>query len=164
MGIQVRQDTVSNNDEYLSRQFLYVLRLQRRRTAYSCTVLYKLYHTFHKTKNCSVASLILSSVSLQTKQIIFFPFFQPSVGSEMKPSASDWRYDNVLLAQSYHTPHGAVKDEYGEIVERSWRGKTEQQGQNLSQCHFVHHKSRTDPGANPVTLTSDHKYTYMVGL
>jgi hypothetical protein len=36
-----------------------------------------------------------------------------SAGSEMKPRGGD----NVLLGRSYRTPHGAVTDEYGAMVE-----------------------------------------------
>jgi hypothetical protein len=56
----------------------------------------------------------------------------------------------VLLGQSDRTPHGAVIDEYGAMVEwyicrgnRSTRRKP-------GQCHFVHHKSHMNwPGREP---------------
>jgi hypothetical protein len=35
----------------------------------------------------------------------------------MKPPTYDRGYDNVLLGQSYGTPHGAVMDVCGEMVE-----------------------------------------------
>jgi hypothetical protein len=35
----------------------------------------------------------------------------------MKPLTEDQGYDNVLLTQSYHAPHGVVIDEYGAMVE-----------------------------------------------
>jgi hypothetical protein len=43
----------------------------------------------------------------------------------------------MLLGQGYRTPRGAVIDEYGAMVECYWQGKTEELGENLSQCHFV---------------------------
>jgi hypothetical protein len=42
---------------------------------------------------------------------------QPTTVSEMKPLTLDREYDNVLLGQGYRTPHGAVIDEYGAMVE-----------------------------------------------
>jgi hypothetical protein len=42
---------------------------------------------------------------------------QSSVGSEMKPLTHDRRYDNMLLGQGYRTPHGAMIDEYGTIMQ-----------------------------------------------
>jgi hypothetical protein len=38
-------------------------------------------------------------------------------GSEMKPLTQDRGGDTVLLGRSYRTPHGAVTDEYGAMVE-----------------------------------------------
>jgi hypothetical protein len=42
---------------------------------------------------------------------------QPSTGSEKKPKLKDRGYDNVLRDQDYHTIHGVVIDEYGEMME-----------------------------------------------
>jgi hypothetical protein len=38
-------------------------------------------------------------------------------GSEVKPLTEDRGCDSVLLGQSNRTPHGAVTDEYGAMVE-----------------------------------------------
>jgi hypothetical protein len=64
-------------------------------------------------------------------------------GSEVKPF-KDRGCDSVLLGQSNRTPHVAVIDEYGAMVElyicrgnRSTRRKP-------AQCHFVHHKFHMD--------------------
>jgi hypothetical protein len=38
-------------------------------------------------------------------------------GSEVKPLTEDRGCDSVLLGQSDRTPHGAVIDEYGAMVE-----------------------------------------------
>jgi hypothetical protein len=38
-------------------------------------------------------------------------------GSEVKPLTEDLGCDSVLLGQSNRTPHGAVIDEYGAMVE-----------------------------------------------
>jgi hypothetical protein len=35
-----------------------------------------------------------------------------------KPLTEDRGYDNMLLGQGYHTPRGAVIDEYGAMVEQ----------------------------------------------
>jgi hypothetical protein len=40
-----------------------------------------------------------------------------SAGSEMKSLTYDPGGDDVLLGRSYRTPHGAVTDEYGAMVE-----------------------------------------------
>jgi hypothetical protein len=40
-----------------------------------------------------------------------------SAGSEMKPLTYGPGGDNLLLGRSYRTPHGAVVDEYGTMVE-----------------------------------------------
>jgi hypothetical protein len=52
----------------------------------------------------------------------FFFFLSISVssqcaGSEVKPPTEDRGCDSVLLGQSNRTPHGAVIDEYGAMVE-----------------------------------------------
>jgi hypothetical protein len=53
----------------------------------------------------------------------FFFFLLPisvysqCVGSEVKPLTEDQGCDSVLLGQSNRTPHGAVIDEYGAMVE-----------------------------------------------
>jgi hypothetical protein len=41
-----------------------------------------------------------------------------SLGSEMKPLTHYLGFENVLLGQGYRTPHGAVTDEYGAMVEQ----------------------------------------------
>jgi hypothetical protein len=38
-------------------------------------------------------------------------------GSEVKPLTEDRGCDSVVLGQSNRTPHGAVTDEYGAMVE-----------------------------------------------
>jgi hypothetical protein len=63
-----------------------------------------------------------------------------------KPLTLYRAYDNVLLGQGYHIPHGAVIDEYGVMVEW-WLA-----GENLPHCHLVHNDShfmstRTEPGS-----------------
>jgi hypothetical protein len=42
---------------------------------------------------------------------------QPSTGLETKPLTWHLVYDNVVLGQGYHTPHGMVIDEYGTMME-----------------------------------------------
>jgi len=37
-----------------------------------------------------------------------------------------------------------MKNKYGVMVELNWQEKTEGFWGNLSQCHFVHHKSHRD--------------------
>jgi hypothetical protein len=57
----------------------------------------------------------------------------------MKPLTEDQVYDNMLLGQGYHTPHGAVIDRYwgngGMMISR---GKLNNSKKNLLQSHFVH--------------------------
>jgi hypothetical protein len=47
----------------------------------------------------------------------FFCFASQCTGSEVKPLTLDRGCDIVLLGQSNRTPHGAVIDEYGAMVE-----------------------------------------------
>jgi hypothetical protein len=47
----------------------------------------------------------------------FFCFSSQCAGSEVKPLTLDQGCDSVLLGQSNRTPHGAVIDEYGAMVE-----------------------------------------------
>jgi hypothetical protein len=49
--------------------------------------------------------------------LLSFSVSSQCAGSEMKPRTEDRGCDSVLLGQSYHTPHGAVIDEYGAMVE-----------------------------------------------
>jgi hypothetical protein len=64
----------------------------------------------------------------KTRASIFFFFLSFSVssqcaGSEVKPLTEDRGCDSVLLGQSNRTPHGAVLDEYGTMVEWYLQGK-----------------------------------------
>jgi hypothetical protein len=59
----------------------------------------------------------------------------------MKPLTYDRGYDNVLLAQGYRTPRGAVIDEYGAGGIMISRGKLKNSEKNLLQSHFVYHES-----------------------
>jgi hypothetical protein len=57
----------------------------------------------------------------------------------------------VLLGQSNHTPHGAVIDEYGAMVELYFAGETEVLGENLPSATLsTTNPTWIDPGANPV--------------
>jgi hypothetical protein len=48
-------------------------------------------------------------------------------------------------------------------VERGLAGETEVVGKNLSQCHFIHHKSHvTLPGIEPGPPNLPYKYVYSV--
>jgi hypothetical protein len=49
--------------------------------------------------------------------LTFYFCFQPSAGSEVKPLTEDRGCDSVPLGQSNRTPHGAVIDECGAMVE-----------------------------------------------
>jgi hypothetical protein len=50
--------------------------------------------------------------------LLFFSLFPAKcAGSEVKPLTEDRGCDSVLLGQSDLTPHGAVIDEYGAMVE-----------------------------------------------
>jgi hypothetical protein len=40
-------------------------------------------------------------------------------------------------------------DEYGALVEWYWQGKPKYLEKNLSQCHFMQHRSHIDLGSNP---------------
>jgi hypothetical protein len=57
--------------------------------------------------NASVLFFFLLSVSVSSQ----------CAGSEVKPPTEDQGCDSVLLGQSNRTPHGAVIDEYGAMVE-----------------------------------------------
>jgi hypothetical protein len=64
----------------------------------------------------------LHSDKLHNLDFYFFFYFLFSVssqcaGSEVKPLTEDRGCDSVLLGQSNRTPHGAVIDEYGAMVE-----------------------------------------------
>jgi hypothetical protein len=57
-----------------------------------------------------------------TQKTLFFFLLSVSVssqcaGSEVKPLTYDRGCDSVLLGQSNRTPHGAVIDEYGAMME-----------------------------------------------
>jgi hypothetical protein len=57
---------------------------------------------------------------LLAKNFLFFLSVSVSsqcAGSEVKPQTEDRGCDSVLLGQSNRTPHGAVTDEYGAMVE-----------------------------------------------
>jgi hypothetical protein len=45
----------------------------------------------------------------------------------------------MLLGQGFRAPSGAVVDEYGEMVELYWQGKTEELGEN-----GIIHKAKID--------------------
>jgi len=49
----------------------------------------------------------------------------------------------MLLGQSFRTPHGAVIDEYGAMVEWYWQGKTEELGEKPAP---VTNPTWIDPG------------------
>jgi hypothetical protein len=61
----------------------------------------------------------------QLLSLSFFLFFflisvsvySQCAGSEVKPLTEDRGCDSVLLGQSNRTPHGAVTDEHGAMVE-----------------------------------------------
>jgi hypothetical protein len=59
----------------------------------------------------------LGCTSNERETETFFPCFQPTAGPEMKPLTQDRGDDNVMLGQSYRTPHGAVIGGYGAMVE-----------------------------------------------
>jgi hypothetical protein len=46
----------------------------------------------------------------------------------------------MLLGQGYRTPHEAVIDEYGEMVEWWLAGENRRTQKNLLQCHFIHYE------------------------
>jgi hypothetical protein len=58
-------------------------------------------------------------ISLRPILSFYFLFSVSSqcAGSEVKPLTEDRGCDTVLLGQSNRTPHGAVIDEYGAMVE-----------------------------------------------
>jgi hypothetical protein len=49
--------------------------------------------------------------------LLSFSVSSQCAGSEVKPLTYDRGCDSVLLGQSNRTPHGAVIDEYGAMVE-----------------------------------------------
>jgi hypothetical protein len=56
----------------------------------------------------------------------------------------------VLLGQSNRTPHGAVIDEYGAMVEWYFAGETEELGENLPSATLsTTIPTWIDPGVNP---------------
>jgi hypothetical protein len=57
------------------------------------------------------------SKGFQNESGLFFFFSSQCAGSEVKPLTLDRGCDSVLLGQSNRTPHGAVIDEYGAMVE-----------------------------------------------
>jgi hypothetical protein len=69
----------------------------------------------------------------------------------MKPLTLDQGYDNVLLGQSYRTPHGAMIHVYGAMVEWYWQGKTKELGRKTCPSATLSTTNPTwiDPGANP---------------
>jgi hypothetical protein len=66
--------------------------------------------------------LIDKNARIDTHPFIFFfllsfPVSSQCAGSEVKPLTEDRGCDSVLLGQSNRTPHGAVIDEYGAMVD-----------------------------------------------
>jgi hypothetical protein len=91
--------------------------------------------------------------SLKSYKVLSFFFLlsysvsSQCAGSEMKPLTYDRGGDSVLLGRSYSTPHGAVIDEYGAMVEgenRRTRRKTFPSA-TLSTAN----PTWIDPGSNP---------------
>jgi hypothetical protein len=66
-------------------------------------------NNLHKRNLCGkyLLSFFLLSVSVSSR----------CAGSEVKPLTEDRGCDSELLGQSNRTPHGAVIDEYGAMVE-----------------------------------------------
>jgi hypothetical protein len=62
---------------------------------------------YFTSEYCTFPSFFLSPFSVSSQ----------CAGSEVKPLTLDRGCDSVLLGQSYRTPHGAVIDEYGAMVE-----------------------------------------------
>jgi hypothetical protein len=63
---------------------------------------------------------LFGSVYLATLSFFFLSLFSVSshcAGSEVKPLTEDRGCDSVPLGQSNRTPHGAVIDEYGAMLE-----------------------------------------------
>jgi hypothetical protein len=82
--------------------------------------------------------------------VFLFSVSSQCAGSEVKPLTEDRGCDSVLLGQSDRTPHGAVIDEYGAMVEWYFAGETEVLGENLPSATLsTTNPTWIDPGANP---------------
>jgi hypothetical protein len=75
-----------------------------------------------RTSETSVQSIETTRRYIPEDYKLYFFFLSISVSShcawsEVKPLTEDRGCDSVLLGQSNRTPHGAVIDEYGAMVE-----------------------------------------------